>query len=120
MAAGDSRTGLLPRQPRADVLAREKSPRRAGAGQTPPHHAEPDDGTARRRTVSGMGLARRRPAGSMDHAILSAARSRQAEPAGSDRRAGMAFGAFPDLVLAPHRAARRARGREPRAEGICG
>ena len=39
------------------------------------------------------------------------------ESAGSDRRAGLAFGAFPDLVLAAHRAPRRAGGRKPRAEG---
>ena len=39
------------------------------------------------------------------------------EPAGSDRRAGLALRAFPDLVLAAHRAPGRARGREPRAEG---
>ena len=30
---------------------------------------------------------------------------------------GLAFRALPDLVLAAHRASRRARGREPRAEG---
>ena len=39
------------------------------------------------------------------------------ESAGSDRRAGLALRAFPDLVLAAHRAPRRARGRGPRAEG---
>ena len=38
-----------------------------------------------------------------------------AEPAGGDRRAGLALRAFPDLVLAAHRAPRRAGGREPRA-----
>src|ERR1700736_1256182 len=63
-----------------------------------------------------MGFTRRRSAGSVDHAILSAARARQDESAGGDRRAGMAFGAFPDLVLAAHRPSRCARGREPRAE----
>src|SRR5262249_40495743 len=42
---------------------------------------------------------------------------REPQPAGSDRRAGVALGAFPDLVLAAHRAPRRARGREPRAGG---
>ena len=67
--------------------------------------------------LHGLGLARRRPAGSVDHAVLPAARPRQHEPAGSDRRAGLAFRAFPDLVLAAHLAARRAGGREPRAEG---
>ena len=39
------------------------------------------------------------------------------ESAGGDRRAGLAHRAFPDLVLAAHRAPRRARGRGPRAEG---
>src|SRR6202171_6332379 len=64
-----------------------------------------------------MGIARWRSAGSMEHAVLSAARSRQPKSAGSDRRAGVAFRAFPDLVLAAHRAPRRAGGGEPRAEG---
>ena len=41
----------------------------------------------------------------------------QDEPAGGDRRPGLALRAFPDLVLAAHRAPRRARGREPRAQG---
>ena len=72
--AGDPGTRLLPRQPRADVLAGGKPSRIAGAGQTPAHHAVADHGAARRRAVSGLGLARRRPAGSMDHAVLSAAR----------------------------------------------
>ena len=115
--ARDSRTRLLPRQPRADVLAGGKPPGSAGAGQASAHHAVADDRAARRRAVSRLGIARRRPAGSVDHAILPAARPCQTEFAGSDRRAGVAFRAFPDLVLAAHRAARRARGREPRAEG---
>ena len=38
------------------------------------------------------------------------------EPAGGDRRAGLALRAFPVLVLAAHRAARRARGGGPLAE----
>ena len=38
------------------------------------------------------------------------------EPAGGDRRAGLALRAFPDLVLAAHVAARRAGGRRPAAE----
>src|SRR6266702_5875357 len=53
----------------------------------------------------------------MEHAVLPAARSRQAEFTGGDRRAGLALRTFPDLVLAAHRAPRRARGREPRAQG---
>ena len=49
-------------------------------------------------------------------AVLPAPRPRQDEPAGSDRRAGLALRAFPDLVLAAHRAPRRAGDRKPRAE----
>ena len=115
--AGHSRPRLLPRQPRPDVLARGKPSGRAGARQTPAHDAIADHGAARRRALSRLGLARRRPAGPVDHAILPAPRPCQDEPAGGDRRAGLALRAFPDLVLAAHGAARRARGREPRAEG---
>ena len=63
------------------------------------------------------GIARRRPAGPVDHAVLPAPRACRHESAGGDRRAGLALRAFPDLVLAAHRAPRRARGRRPRAEG---
>ena len=42
--AGHSRTRLLPRQPRADVLARGRSPGGAGAGQASAHHALADHG----------------------------------------------------------------------------
>ena len=114
--AGDSGSRVLPRQPGPDVLARGRSSRRAGAGQAPAHHAQSDHGAARRRAVPGVGIARRRPAGPMDHAVLPAPRPRRHESAGGDRCAGLAFGAFPDFVLAAHGAARRAGGREPRAE----
>src|SRR5436305_8275069 len=56
----------------------------------------------------------------MEYAIFSASRSRQDQPAGSDRRAGLAFRTFPDLVLATHRAPRRAGRGKPRAKGDCG
>ena len=39
------------------------------------------------------------------------------QSAAGDRRARLALGAFPDLVLAAHRAPRRAGGREPRGRG---
>ena len=55
----------------------ENHPGRAGAGQAPAHHAVADHGAARRRAVSGLGFARRRPAGPVDHAILPAPRPRQ-------------------------------------------
>ena len=61
--------------------------------------------------VHGMGFARRRSAGSVDHAVLCAPRSRQAQLAGSDRRAGVAFRTLSDLVLAAHGTSRRAAGR---------
>ena len=95
----------------------EDHPAALAPGKRPRTTLSPDHGAARRRAVHGLGLARRRPAGPVDHAVLPAPRSRQHEPAGSDRRAGLAFRAFPDLVLAAHLAARRAGGREPRAEG---
>src|SRR5579859_7705047 len=63
-----------------------------------------------------MGIARRRPAGPMDHAVLPAARPCQNEPAGGDRRAGVAFGTLSDFVLAAYGAAWRAGGRKSRAK----
>ena len=114
--AGDPRARLLPRHPRANVLA----PRRPSGGARPrpaaAHHTVTDDGAARRRAVPRLGLARRRRAGSMDRAILFASCPRRHEYAGIDRRAGLAFRAFSELVLAAHRASRLAGGRRPRAE----
>ena len=117
IVAGDPGARLLPRHPRADVLARGGPSGLARARQAAAHHAVADDGAARRRAVSGLGLARRRPAGSMDHAAVPAPRPLRHEPAGGDRRAGLALRAFPDLVLAAHRAPRRAGGRGPAADG---
>ena len=65
--------------------------------------------------VPRLGLARRRPAGPVDHAVLPAPRPRRHEPAGGDRRAGLALRAFPDFVLAAHVATRRAPDREARS-----
>ena len=113
--AGDSRTRLLPRHPRPDVLARRGPSGRARARQAPAHHADADHGAARRRALSRLGLARRRPAGPVDHAVVPAPRPCRHESAGGDRRAGLAFRAFPVVVLAAHGAPRRAGGGEPRA-----
>jgi gamma-glutamyltranspeptidase/glutathione hydrolase len=111
----------LPRHPRADVLARGRSPGLARARQASALDADPDPGTARRRTVSRLGLARRRSAGPVDHAVLPAPPCRN-EPAGSHRRTGLAFLALSDLVLAAHLAPGGAGGGIPRAgsdgEGI--
>ena len=109
--AGDPRARLLPRHACADVLAGGRPSRRAGAGQAAAHDALAHARAARRRILPRLGLARRRPAGSMDHAAVHAPRPRRDEPAGGDRRAGLALRAFPDLVLAAHGAAGRARGR---------
>ncbi len=100
--ADNSRARLLSRHPRADVLARRGPSGRAGAGKTPAFDADADDGVARRRALSRLGFARRRPAGPVDHADVPAARPCQHEFAGGDRRAGLALGAFPIVVLAAH------------------
>ena len=115
IVAGHSRARLLPRHPRANVLARRRASGGAGAGQAAAHHAVADARLARRRAVSRLGHARRRSAGPMDHAVLPAPRSRQAEPARGDRRAGLALRALSVLVLAARGAPRRAGGRRPRA-----
>ena len=115
--AGHPRARLLPRHPRPDVLAGGRPSGLARARQAAAHDAVADLGAARRRRLSRLGLARRRPAGPVDHAVLPAPRPRRDESAGGDRRAGLALRAFPDLVLAAHLAARRAADREARAEG---
>jgi gamma-glutamyltranspeptidase/glutathione hydrolase len=63
------------------------------------------------------GVSGRRPAGPVDPAVLPAPRPCRLQPAGVDRRAGLAHRAFPLLFLARHLAPGRRRGREPRAEG---
>ena len=95
----------------------ENHPAALDAGKAAAHDIVADARAARRRILSRLGLARRRPAGPVDHAILPAPRARENEPAGSDRRAGLALRAFPDLVLAAHRAPGRAGGGIPRAGG---
>ena len=107
---------LLPRHARADVLARRGPSGLARARQAAAHHADAVDGAARRRALSGLGHAGRRPAGSMDHADVPAPRPCRHEPARGDRRAGLALRTFPVVVLAAHGASRRANGRRPRAE----
>src|SRR5205085_8797239 len=111
---------LPARHPRADVLARRGPPGVACAWQAAALHAHADDGAARWRAVSRLGLARRRPAGPVDHAVLPAPRACRHEPAGIDRRAGLAYRALSLLVLAADCASGRARGRRPRAEGDAG
>src|SRR6202042_1471874 len=79
------------------------------------HDSLADHGAPRWRALPRLGLARRRRPGSMDHADVPAPRPLRHESAGSDRRAGLAFRTFPELVLAAYLASRRARARRPRA-----
>ena len=86
----------------ASALARARSmfwldpehPSALAPGKRPRTTLTPTIGTARRRAVSRLGLARRRPAGSMDRAVFPAPRACRHEFAGGDRRAGLAFRAF--------------------------
>ena len=94
--AGDPGARLLPRHAGADVLARRGPSGRARAGQAAAHDAVADPGAARRRALSRLGHARRRPAGPVDHAVLPAPCPCRHEPAAGDRRAGLAHRAFPD------------------------
>ena len=89
----------------------EGHPAALAPGKRPRTTLSPTHGAARRRALSRLGLARRRPAGPVDHAVLPAPRPRRHQSAGGDRRAGLALRAFPDLVLAAHLAARRAASR---------
>ena len=96
---------------RADVLARrgpavEPDPRRATA-----HDALADAGGARRRALSRLRFAWRRPAGSMDPAAVAPPFSSSQEPARGDRRADVQQHAFPELLHPASRQARRARNR---------
>ena len=95
----------------------EGHPASLAPGKRPRTTLSPTLGAARRRRLPRLGLARRRPAGPVDHAVLPAPRPRRDESAGGDRRAGLALRAFPDLVLAAHGAPGRAADREARAEG---
>src|SRR5690242_20364149 len=58
------------------------------------NHAMAEQGAARRKSVSGLGLARRRPAGTVAHAIIPRPCPSTTESASGDRRAGLAFRPF--------------------------
>ena len=103
----------------ADVLARGGPARhrwRRASGRAPRSRRLAH---ARRQAVHALGHAGRRPAGPVEHASSSCATValRQDEPAGGDRRAGLAHRALPALLLAAHRAPRRAGAGRPRAQG---
>ena len=110
--AGDPGARLLPRDARADVLARGGPAELARAGQAAAHDALADDGAARRRAVPRARDAGRRPAGPVDAARPPRARPLRHGPAGGDRRAEPPHRGVPELVL-PARvevAPRRRRG----------
>ncbi len=73
--AGHSRARLLPRHPRAAVLARRGASGRADARKAPALDADADHGAARRRALPRLGLAGRRPAGPVDRRRCSCATS---------------------------------------------
>jgi len=86
---------------------------RAGRRKRPRTTASPTMGAARRRALPGVGFGRVRSAGSMDHAISPAARSRQNELQEAIDRRRLGIRTLPDLVLATH-AVRCTRRRENR------
>ena len=74
IVAGDSGAWLLSRHAGANVLARRAASGRTCAGQAAAHDTNADAGTTRRRALSRLGHTRRRSAGPVDHAVLSAPR----------------------------------------------
>ena len=82
----------------------ENHPAALAPGKRPRTDAVADARVAPRRALSRLGYARRRSAGSMDLPVPAPAHPRQAQSAAGDRCARLAFGAFPDLVLAAPRA----------------
>ena len=106
---------LPDRHARPDLLARGRPALVAGAGQAAAHDADAHPRPSRRRAVHGLGFAGRRPAGAVDHADVPAPCPLRHEPAGGDRRAGLAQRALPLLVLAAHGASGRAGAGRPHA-----
>src|SRR5581483_3417188 len=90
---------LLPRDARADVLARGGAAELARAAQASAHDALADARRARRRAVARSRDARRRPAGPVDAARVPRARPLRHGPAGGDRRAEPPHGGVPELLL---------------------
>ena len=115
--AGRARARLPDRHARPDHVARGGPALLAGARQAAAHHADADARAPRRRAVHGLGVARRRPAGAVDHPDVPAPRPLRHEPAGGDRRAGLAQRALPLLLLAAHRPAGRAGAGRPHSCG---
>ncbi len=101
---------------RAQMFWLEEEPAvEPGARPPAPHHALAQPRPARRKTLARLGHAGRRPAGPVDPAVLPAPRPRRHEPAGGHRRPGLAFRAFPLVVLAAPLAPEPPRGGIPPA-----
>src|SRR5690606_1297453 len=106
----DSRTGLLSRLARADVLAGGGPAQFAGAPQTASYHPLAVDGPARRRTDPRVRHAGRGPAGSVATVLLVGPHRGWVESAGGDRRARVAHDGVSEFVLSACVAAEGAGG----------
>ena len=119
--AGDPGARVAARLARADVLAGRGTARLARARQAAALDAVGRHGLRDGKPYMSWGT----PGGdqqdqwSCQFFLRHASQQRHAEdePAGGDRRAGLAHRALPAVVLAAHRAPRRAGGRGPPAEG---
>src|SRR5690606_7339539 len=106
----DSRTGLLSRLARADVLAGGGPAQFAGAPQTASYHPPAVDGPARRRTDPRVRPARRGHAGSVATVLPIGPHRGWLESAGGERRAGVARDGVSAVVLSGCVAAEGAAG----------
>src|ERR1700678_1491335 len=98
-----------------DVHPGRTAPRLPSARKTPTFDPLADDGATGWRTLSRLGFSRRGPAGPMDSAILPPPCPCRLQSSGSNRRSGVAYGAFPVVLLAACCSPWRARRRKPRA-----
>src|SRR5205807_5344633 len=103
--ADDPGTRVAAWDTRADVLARGGPAVVARAGQAAAHDALARARAARRRAVARLRNARRRPAGAVGTARARPSRRPQAQPAGGDRRAGVAHRPPHLVVLSARRRA---------------
>ena len=115
--AGAARSRLLPRDARADVLARAGPARVAGAGSAAADDALAVAGGARGRHGAVVRHAGRRPAGPVVARVLPRPCGVRPGPAGGDRRADVPHHPLPELVLSARGRAAAGGDRGARAGG---